>query len=110
VCLSKQNTPHQQKQQTTKHHHHKQINMSIFNVGPVLVSLAAFGVYAARGYALTAAVAFPALALFNLLRFPIVMIPQQVRGVVLFVMFVYVGLFVGGGEVLGVNQSLLMVF
>jgi len=38
--------------------------------GPVLVSLAAFGVYAAQGKPLTAAVAFPALALFNLLRFP----------------------------------------
>ena len=52
--------------------------MSIFNVGPVLVSLAAFGVYAALGLPLTAAVAFPSLALFNLLRFPIVMIPMQV--------------------------------
>jgi len=44
----------------------------------VLVSLAAFGVYAALGYPLTAAVAFPSLALLNLLRFPIVMIPTQV--------------------------------
>jgi hypothetical protein len=56
-----------------------QINNSIFNTGPVLVSLAAFGTYAALGHPLTAAVAFPSLALFNLLRFPIVMIPQQVR-------------------------------
>ena len=38
--------------------------------GPVLVSLAAFGVFYALGNDLTAAVAFPALALFNLLRFP----------------------------------------
>ena len=36
----------------------------------MLVSLAAFGVYYALGNDLTAAVAFPALALFNLLRFP----------------------------------------
>eukprot|EP00775_Hariotina_reticulata_P001784 gene1784-2118_t len=54
-----------------------EINNSIFNTGPVLVSLAAFGTYAALGHPLTAAVAFPSLALFNLLRFPIVMIPQQ---------------------------------
>lgn len=31
-----------------------------------------------RGYQLTAAVAFPALSLFNLLRFPIIMFPSQV--------------------------------
>jgi hypothetical protein len=42
--------------------------MTVFNTGPVLVSLAAFGVYAAMGRPLTAAVAFPSLALFNLLR------------------------------------------
>jgi hypothetical protein len=54
------------------------INSSVFNTAPVLVSLAAFGTYAALGHPLTAAVAFPSLALFNLLRFPIVMIPQQI--------------------------------
>lgn len=59
-----------------------QINSSIFNTGPVLVSLAAFGVYAALGHPLTAAVAFPSLALFNLLRFPIVMIPQQIMNLI----------------------------
>jgi hypothetical protein len=37
-------------------------------------------VHSACGYELTAAVAFPALALFNLLRFPIIMFPSQVRG------------------------------
>jgi hypothetical protein len=54
------------------------INSSVFNTAPVLVSLAAFGTYALLGHPLTAAVAFPSLALFNLLRFPIVMIPQQI--------------------------------
>jgi hypothetical protein len=54
------------------------INSSVFNTAPVLVSLAAFGTYAFLGHPLTAAVAFPSLALFNLLRFPIVMIPQQI--------------------------------
>ncbi|GBF89551.1 canalicular multispecific organic anion transporter [Raphidocelis subcapitata] len=58
------------------------INMSVFSTGPVLVSLAAFGVYAALGRPLTAAVAFPSLALFNLLRFPIVMIPQQIMNMI----------------------------
>ncbi|KAF8057290.1 Abcc2 [Scenedesmus sp. PABB004] len=58
------------------------INGSIFNTGPVLVSLAAFGTYAALGHPLTAAVAFPSLALFNLLRFPIVMIPQQIMNLI----------------------------
>ena len=46
---------------------HTQINSSIFNVGPVFVGLAAFGTYAALGRPLTAAVAFPSLALFILL-------------------------------------------
>lgn len=54
------------------------VNSSVFNTAPVLVSLAAFGTYAGLGHPLTAAVAFPSLALFNLLRFPIVMIPQQI--------------------------------
>jgi hypothetical protein len=55
-------------------------NSILFNSGPVFVSLAAFGAYQALGYELTAAVAFPALALFNLLRFPIIMLPMQVGG------------------------------
>ncbi|KIY92311.1 hypothetical protein MNEG_15652 [Monoraphidium neglectum] len=58
------------------------VNMTVFNTGPVLVSLAAFGVYAAMGRPLTAAVAFPSLALFNLLRFPIVMIPAQIMNLI----------------------------
>ena len=56
------------------------LNSAVFMSGPVLVSLAAFGVHAALGYQLTAAVAFPALSLFNLLRFPIIMFPSQVQG------------------------------
>lgn len=39
---------------------------------------AAFVTYWALGYPLTASVAFPALALFNLLRFPVMMFPAQV--------------------------------
>ena len=42
---------------------------------PILIALFAFAVYTAQGFALTPAVAFPALALFNLLRFPIALLP-----------------------------------
>lgn len=42
---------------------------------------AALMTYSALGYPLTASVAFPALALFNLLRFPVMMFPQQVGSV-----------------------------
>lgn len=55
------------------------MNSALYMSGPVLVALAAFGVHTALGYKLTAAVAFPALSLFNLLRFPIIMFPSQVR-------------------------------
>ena len=44
-----------------------------------LPTCAAFLTYSACGYPLTASVAFPALALFNLLRFPVMMFPAQVR-------------------------------
>lgn len=39
---------------------------------------AGFITYSLCGYPLTASVAFPALALFNLLRFPVMMFPVQV--------------------------------
>ena len=42
---------------------------------PILIALSAFAVFTAQGYSLTPAVAFPALALFNLLRFPITLLP-----------------------------------
>ncbi|GMH36556.1 hypothetical protein BSKO_04424 [Bryopsis sp. KO-2023] len=48
-----------------------------FDVGPVIVSLVAFGTYAAVGNTLRASVAFPALALFTLLEFPLMMFPYQ---------------------------------
>ncbi|EFN56982.1 hypothetical protein CHLNCDRAFT_143584 [Chlorella variabilis] len=53
------------------------VNNLVFGGGPILISLAAFMTYSALGYPLTAAVAFPALSLFNLLRFPVMMFPQQ---------------------------------
>eukprot|EP00198_Chlamydomonas_reinhardtii_P014120 XP_001703457.1 ABC transporter, multidrug resistance associated protein [Chlamydomonas reinhardtii] len=57
-------------------------NTAMFMSGPVLVGLAAFGTFAGMGYNLTAAVAFPALALFNLLRFPIIMLPSQIMSLI----------------------------
>ncbi|GFH15646.1 uncharacterized protein HaLaN_11907 [Haematococcus lacustris] len=67
---------HQLREQELVHIRYTQmlsmLNTAVFQSGPVLVSLAAFGVHSAMGYSLTAAVAFPALALFNLLRFPII--------------------------------------
>ncbi|KAJ9526631.1 hypothetical protein QJQ45_017605 [Haematococcus lacustris] len=89
---------HQLREQELVHIRYTQmlsmLNTAVFQSGPVLVrdgstvdakrstarhwevSLAAFGVHSAMGYSLTAAVAFPALALFNLLRFPIIIVMQ----------------------------------
>jgi hypothetical protein len=39
---------------------------------------AAFATYSLLGYRLTPDIAFPALALFNLLRFPVLVFPSQV--------------------------------
>lgn len=54
-------------------------NNILWQGGPILISMAAFMTYSAMGYALTAAVAFPALALFNLLRFPVMMYVHTVK-------------------------------
>lgn len=58
------------------------VNLVFFSSGPIFVALACFGVHAALGYRLTASVAFPALALFNLLRFPILMLPSQIMNII----------------------------
>lgn len=57
-------------------------NTVLFMSGPILVALACFGTYSAMGYKLTASIAFPALALFNLLRFPILMLPSQIMNLI----------------------------
>ena len=48
-------------------------NNILWQGGPILISMAAFLSHSWMGYSLTAAVAFPALSLFNLLRFPVMM-------------------------------------
>ena len=50
--------------------------------GPIIISMAAFTTYVMMGYTLTPAVAFPALSLFNLLRFPVMMFPTQLLNIV----------------------------
>ena len=54
------------------------VNTVLFLGGPILVAIAAFWTYTALGGEITADVAFPALAYFDLLRFPIIMLPMQV--------------------------------
>jgi ATP-binding cassette, subfamily C (CFTR/MRP), member 1 len=54
------------------------LNNMVFGGGPILISMAAFLTYGMLGHPLTAAVAFPALSLFNLLRFPVMMLPSQI--------------------------------
>ena len=49
------------------------LNSVIFFGGPILISLASFTTYTLRGLPLTADVAFVSLALFNMLRFPVMM-------------------------------------
>eukprot|EP00216_Chloropicon_sp_CCMP2111_P001940 CAMPEP_0198246788 /NCGR_PEP_ID=MMETSP1446-20131203/46149_1 /TAXON_ID=1461542 ORGANISM="Unidentified sp, Strain CCMP2111" /NCGR_SAMPLE_ID=MMETSP1446 /ASSEMBLY_ACC=CAM_ASM_001112 /LENGTH=1394 /DNA_ID=CAMNT_0043931111 /DNA_START=581 /DNA_END=4768 /DNA_ORIENTATION=+ len=57
-------------------------NQIVFYSTPVLVALAAFWSYALRGRTLTADVAFPALSLFNILRFPVLMLPMQISNII----------------------------
>ncbi|PRW33949.1 ABC transporter isoform A [Chlorella sorokiniana] len=58
------------------------VNNLIFIGGPVLISMGGFLTYSLLGYPLTASVAFPALALFNLLRFPVMMFPNQIMNLI----------------------------
>ena len=57
-------------------------NTMMYTGAPILISLAAFSVFALSGKKLTADVAFPALALFQLLRFPVTMLPSQVTALI----------------------------
>ena len=57
-------------------------NNVLFGGAPVLISLSALLTFAGAGGAVTPAVAFPALALFNLLRFPVIMFPRQLTDII----------------------------
>ena len=50
--------------------------------GPILVTLASFSAFVALGREMTADIAFPALALFNLLRQPLQMLPNYVNSLI----------------------------
>jgi ABC-type multidrug transport system fused ATPase/permease subunit len=54
----------------------------IWVASPVIVSLATFGVFTFLGHILTPEIAFPALALINILRFPINALPNVISSVV----------------------------
>jgi hypothetical protein len=58
------------------------LSIMTFTVGPIFITIAAFGVYGAMGKPLPASVAFPAISLFNLLRFPILLLPMQILNVI----------------------------
>lgn len=73
------------------------VQSTLFGSTPILISVAAFAVYTLQGHALTPAVAFPALALFNLLRFPIIMLPW------------YLTEFINGWVALGRMQKYMQV-
>uniref|UniRef100_A0A0G4EZM3 Uncharacterized protein n=1 Tax=Chromera velia CCMP2878 TaxID=1169474 RepID=A0A0G4EZM3_9ALVE len=52
----------------------------LFFAAPIFVSVASFGTYVAMGNELDAATAFTALALFNALRFPLLILPYAING------------------------------
>ena len=58
------------------------LSMFSWTIAPFFVSLATFITYTTSGNALTPEKAFVALSLFNLLRFPLVMLPMLISAVV----------------------------
>eukprot|EP01104_Vermistella_antarctica_P012859 TRINITY_DN3793_c1_g3_i1.p1 TRINITY_DN3793_c1_g3~~TRINITY_DN3793_c1_g3_i1.p1 ORF type:complete len:1624 (-),score=345.41 TRINITY_DN3793_c1_g3_i1:937-5808(-) len=56
--------------------------MVLWMVTPLAVSIATFGLYAALGHTLTPEVAFTALSLFSILRFPLNMLPAAISAAV----------------------------
>lgn len=54
----------------------------LFTATPLLVTLATFALYTILGNKMTAATAFTALSLFNILRFPLLVIPMMITRVV----------------------------
>ncbi|CAI7921045.1 unnamed protein product, partial [Closterium sp. NIES-53] len=55
------------------------MGLFVYYLTPMVVSVVSLAAYVLLGRPLTADVAFPALALFNLLRFPLAMIPDQIN-------------------------------
>lgn len=59
-----------------------QFSVLLWTALPLLVSLATFSAYALAGNTLTASRIFTSLALFNLLRFPMAMLPNVINNLV----------------------------
>lgn len=55
------------------------IQRIIISSNMILVALVSFGAFTFLGHSLDASVAFPALALFNLMQFPLSMLPRQLN-------------------------------
>eukprot|EP00762_Andalucia_godoyi_P000617 ANDGO_05406.mRNA.1 ABC transporter C family member 2 len=55
-------------------------NTALLMLSPTFVAVVTFEVYAASGNELTADIVFPALVLFNILRFPLMMLPMVIAG------------------------------
>ncbi|CAI5460319.1 unnamed protein product [Closterium sp. Yama58-4] len=55
------------------------MGLFVYYLTPMVVSVVSLAAYVLLGRPLTADIAFPALALFNLLRFPLAMIPDQIN-------------------------------
>jgi ABC-type multidrug transport system fused ATPase/permease subunit len=58
------------------------LQSAFWNSAPVLVSLATFTVYSMLGNTLTLPVVFTALALFNILRFPLAVLPMMLSSAI----------------------------
>ena len=54
------------------------INTFVIGAVPVLVTVCVFAVYISMGNTLTAATAFTSISLFNVLRMPLIMLPQVI--------------------------------
>jgi ATP-binding cassette subfamily C (CFTR/MRP) protein 1 len=54
----------------------------MYSSAPLLVALATFSAYTALGETLDVATALTALALFDIIRFPMIMLPQVVNSIV----------------------------
>lgn len=58
------------------------ISVTMYSAAPLLVALATFAAYTAMGNTLDVATALTALALFDIIRFPMIMLPQIVNSIV----------------------------
>ncbi|EFA83154.1 ABC transporter C family protein [Heterostelium album PN500] len=57
-------------------------SLLLWSMSPIFVSVTSFGVFIALNGKLTASIAFPALSLFNVMQFPINMLPMVVSNII----------------------------